>query len=128
MAGAAIAENPVKTLMRAGKVALGMNVRLARSGDIARIAKSSGHDFIFIDCQHPLFNLETIGHIAQAALGCGIAPLVRVRSCDDSDTSLLLDNGVTGIVFPDISTAEEAQRAVDRARFPPLGGGRLRGV
>lgn len=121
MAGAVTAENPLKTLMRAGKVALGMNVRLARSGDIARIAKSSGHDFIFIDTQHSLFNLETIGHIAQAALGCGIAPLVRVRSCDDPDTSLLLDNGVTGIVFPDISTAEEARRAVDRARFPPLG-------
>jgi 2-keto-3-deoxy-L-rhamnonate aldolase RhmA len=115
------AENPVKTMMRAGKVALGMNVRLARSGDIARIAKSSGHDFIFIDIQHSLFNLETIGHIAQAALGCGIAPLVRVRSCDDPDTSLLLDNGVTGIVFPDISTAEEAKRAVNRAKFPPVG-------
>jgi 2-keto-3-deoxy-L-rhamnonate aldolase RhmA len=121
MAGAVTAENPVKTMMRAGKVALGMNVRLARSGDIARIAKSSGHDFIFIDAQHSLFNLETIGHIAQAALGCGVAPLVRVRSCDDPDTSLLLDNGVTGIVFPDISTAEEARRAVNRAKFPPIG-------
>ncbi|MGA0025757.1 MAG: HpcH/HpaI aldolase family protein [Burkholderiales bacterium] len=121
MAGAVSADNPVKTMMRAGRVALGMNVRLARSGDIARIAKSSGHDFIFIDIQHSLFNLETIGHIAQAALGCGIAPLVRVRSCDDPDTSVLLDNGVTGIVFPDISTADEARRAVRRARFPPLG-------
>jgi staphyloferrin B biosynthesis citrate synthase len=121
MAGAVTAENPVKTMMRAGRVALGMNVRLARSGDIARIAKSSGHDFIFIDTQHSLFNLETIGHIAQAALGCGIAPLVRVRSCDDPDTSLLLDNGVTGIVFPDISNAEEARRAVNRAKFPPVG-------
>lgn len=121
MAGAVTAENPVKTMMRAGRVALGMNVRLARSGDIARIAKSSGHDFIFIDTQHSLFNLETIGHIAQAALGCGIAPLVRVRSCDDPDVPVLLDNGVTGIVFPDISTAEQARRAVDRARFPPVG-------
>lgn len=113
--------NPVKELLKAGKVALGMNVRLARSGDIARIAKTSGHDFIFIDIQHSLFSVETVGHIAQAALGCGITPLVRVRSCDDPDTSLFLDNGVTGIVFPDISTAAEAKRAVDRARFPPLG-------
>ena len=121
MANAVSISNPVKELLRAGKVALGMNVRLARSGDIARIAKSSGHDFIFIDIQHSLFTVETIGHIAQAALGCGISPLVRVRSCDDPDTSLLLDNGVTGIVFPDISTAAEAQRAVNRAKFPPLG-------
>ncbi len=121
MANAVSIPNPVKELLNAGKVALGMNVRLGRSGDIARIAKSSGHDFIFIDIQHSLFNVETIGHIAQAALGCNVAPLVRVRSCDDPDTSVLLDNGVTGIVFPDISTAAEAQRAVNRAKYPPLG-------
>jgi len=113
--------NPVKELLRAGKVALGMNVRLARSGDIARIAKTCGHDFIFIDAQHSLYGVETIGHIAQAALGCGISPLVRVRSVDDPDTQVLLDNGVTGIVFPDVSTAAEARRAVSRARFPPVG-------
>ena len=113
--------NTVKELLKADKVALGMNVRLGRSGDIARIAKSSGHDFIFIDIQHSLFNIETIGHIAQAALDCGISPLVRVRSCDDPDTSVLLDNGVTGIVFPDIGTAAEAKRAVNRAKFPPVG-------
>jgi 2-keto-3-deoxy-L-rhamnonate aldolase RhmA len=121
MADAVSIPNPVKALLKAGQVALGMNVRLARSGDIARIAKTCGHDFIFIDAQHSLFSVETIGHIAQAALGCGIAPLVRVRSVDDPDTQVLLDNGVTGIVFPDVNTAAEAQRAVDRARFPPVG-------
>ena len=113
--------NPVKELLKAGKVALGMNVRLARSGDIARIAKTTGHDFIFVDTQHSLFTVESIGNIAQVAIAIGIAPLVRVRSCDDPDTQVLLDNGVTGIVFPDISTAAEARRAVDRAKYPPLG-------
>src|SRR6266481_9601145 len=103
--------NPVMERMKAGGVALGMIVRLARSGDIARIAKSTGHDFIFIDRQHSLFSLETIGHIAQAALGCGIAPLLRVRSCEDPDTALVLDNGITGIVFPDVGTAADARRA-----------------
>src|SRR6478609_6606152 len=78
--------------MRSGGIALGMNVRLGRSGDIARIAKSTGHDFIFIDTQHALFDLETLGHIASAAFACGIAPLVRVRSVGDPDVSLLLDN------------------------------------
>ena len=48
-------KNPSKERMRAGGVSLGMIVRLARSGDIARIAKTTGHDFIFIDGQHALF-------------------------------------------------------------------------
>ena len=121
MASAVSAPNPLKELLKADKVALGMLVRLARSGDIARIAKTTGHDFLFVDAQHSLFNVETIGHIAQAALGVGIAPLVRVRSCDDPDTQVLLDNGVTGIVFPDVNSAAEAKRAVNRARFPPIG-------
>ena len=113
--------NPVKELLKAGKVALGMNVRIVKSGDIARIAKTTGHDFIFIDLQHSLFNIESVGHIAQVALSIGIAPLVRVRSCDDPDTSTLLDNGVMGIVFPDVNTPEEAKRAVNRAKYPPIG-------
>ncbi|MEY3653235.1 MAG: hypothetical protein RL739_1405, partial [Pseudomonadota bacterium] len=65
--------NPVMDRMRAGQPALGMTVRLGHSGDIIRIAKATGHDFVFIDVQHSLFNLETIGHMAQVALGCGIA-------------------------------------------------------
>jgi len=121
MADAAILSNPLKDMMKAGKVALGMNVRLARSGDIARIAKSSGHDFIFIDGQHAIFSLETIAHIAHTALGCGITPLARVKSVDDQDVQVLLDNGVMGIVYPDVNTAAEARRAVARAKFPPIG-------
>jgi len=107
--------------MKAGGVALGLSVRLARSADIARIAKATGHDFLFIDGQHSIFNLETIAHIAQAALAIGVAPIVRVRGVDDPDVSMLLDNGVTGIVYPDVSTVTQAKRAVARARFAPLG-------
>ena len=113
--------NTLKELFKADKVALGMNVRLARSGDIARIAKTTGHDFIFIDTQHSIFSVESVAHIANVALAIGIAPLVRVRSCDDPDTQVLLDNGVTGIVFPDVNNAAEAKRAVARAKYPPLG-------
>jgi 2-keto-3-deoxy-L-rhamnonate aldolase RhmA len=83
--------NPVRQRMQAGRVSLGMPVRLGRSGDIARIAKTTGHDFLFIDCQHSLFNIETIGHIASTAMACGVAPLARVRGIEDPDVSLLLD-------------------------------------
>ncbi len=118
---AVLLPNPIKELFRQDKIALGMNVRLARSGDIAGIAKSTGHDFIFIDCQHSLYNVETVGHIAMAANGCGIAPLARVSGCDDPQTQVLLDNGVMGIVFPDVNTAEQARRAVNRCKYPPIG-------
>lgn len=113
--------NPIKERMQRGETVLGMTVRLARSGDIALIAKSTGHDFIFIDAQHSIFSLETIADIAQVAAGCGVTPLVRVRRYDDPNTSLLLDNGVMGIVFPDVDTAQQARHAVAAAKFAPIG-------
>lgn len=113
--------NSVLERMRSGGIALGMNVRLGRSGDIARIAKATGHDFIFIDTQHALFDRETLGHIANVAFACGTAPLVRVRRVGDPDVSLLLDNGAMGIVFPDVNNAAEARAAVEACRFSPLG-------
>ena len=113
--------NPVKDKLRAGLPALGMSVRLGRSADVARIAKATGHDFIFIDAQHSVFRLETIAHIAQVALAIGVAPVVRARGVDDPDVTLLLDNGATGIVFPDVGTVAQARRAVAIVRFPPQG-------
>lgn len=113
--------NPATRRMAADEPAIGMVVRLARSADIARIAKSSGHDFLFIDTQHALFSLETIGHIAQAALGCGVATLVRTRSCRDPDMALVLDCGASGVVVPDVNTAADAQAAVNSCKFTPIG-------
>jgi 2-keto-3-deoxy-L-rhamnonate aldolase RhmA len=113
--------NPVKQKLAAGGVALGLGVRMSRSAEIARIAKATGHDFLFIDLQHSLFGLETIGHIAQTAVAIGIAPLARVRSVHDQDVQALLDNGVTGIVYPDVNTRDDAERAVAAVRFGPLG-------
>ncbi|MES2712394.1 MAG: aldolase, partial [Pseudomonadota bacterium] len=81
-------DNPVLRNLRAGKPAFGMSVRMTRSADIARIARATGHDFLFIDTQHAIFDIETIAHIAQTALAIGVAPVVRVRGVDDPDIAL----------------------------------------
>src|SRR6266508_711108 len=109
--------NPALERMRAGEPALGMVVRLGRTGDIARIAKSTGHDFVFIDVQHALYTVETVGQIAQAALGCGVTAIARVRGAHDPGMGRLLDNGVGGIVVPDVETAEDARAAVAACKF-----------
>ncbi len=113
--------NPVLQAMRAGEPAFGLSVRIVRGPEIARIARASGHQFLFIDGQHGVFNVETIANLANAALAIGVAPLARVKCLADPDTPILLDNGVSGIIFPDINTPEEARRAVEICRFPPIG-------
>lgn len=113
--------NAALARMRRDEVALGLVVRLARSGEIAAIAQASGHDFIFLDTQHALYSLETMGHIIQAAIGCGVAVIVRVPRYDDPDIAKLLDAGASGIIVADVSNAEEARQVVAACRFPPRG-------
>ena len=120
--------NPVRERVAAGGVAYGLNVRLVRSGEIARIARATGHDFLYLDAQHALFDVETLGHLVHASLGCGVAPFVRVRSVDDPDISVLLDAGATGIVAPDVTSAAEARRLVDATKYLPLGRRSLAGL
>ena len=57
--------------------------------------------------------------IGICALSGRVEGAALARGVDDPDTQVLLDNGITGIVFPDVSTAAEARRAVSRARFAP---------
>jgi staphyloferrin B biosynthesis citrate synthase len=120
--------NPVRETISRGEVALGLNVRLAHTGEIARIARGTGHCFLYIDAQHAPFGLETMAHLAHVCLGYGIAPMVRVRSATDPDIPVLLDAGVTGIVVPDTETAEQAAAVVRACKFPPVGNRSLGGL
>jgi alkylated DNA repair dioxygenase AlkB len=54
-----------------GEPVLCMNLRLARSVDIAMIAKAGGCDAIYVDMQHAPYSIETTATICAAALGIG---------------------------------------------------------
>jgi 2-keto-3-deoxy-L-rhamnonate aldolase RhmA len=44
--------NHAKERLDAGELALGVGLRQARTVDIARIMKTAGYDFLFIDMEH----------------------------------------------------------------------------
>lgn len=120
-ADAFVVRNRVRERVAADSVAYGIGVRAVRSGEIALLAKATGHDFLYIDTQHAIFDPREIAEITQVALGAGIAPFVRVRSATDPDISLYLDAGVLGIVAPDIVSADQARALVDVVKYTPLG-------
>src|SRR5438067_481730 len=107
--------------LRAGKLAIGLGLRQARTVDTAQIAKTCGYDWLFIDCEHNSMDLDTAAQIAAASLAVGITPIARVAVFEHWHASRMLDNGAQGIVFPHVDTASEAQRAAAACRFPPAG-------
>jgi 2-keto-3-deoxy-L-rhamnonate aldolase RhmA len=107
--------------LRAGKLAVGLGLRQARTVDIAQILKTAGFDWMFIDCEHNSMGTDTAAQIAAASLAVGITPVVRVAGKEHWLASRMLDNGAQGVVVPHVEVELEARRVAEHCRFPPLG-------
>jgi 4-hydroxy-2-oxoheptanedioate aldolase len=116
-----IVRNNVREKLVRGEVVASMTVRLVRSVEIARIAKTAGFDSLYVDVEHSSASLETTSQICIAALETGIAPFVRVPSTRPEHVSRALDGGALGVIAPHIRSAAEAREVVRAAKFPPLG-------
>ncbi len=113
--------NLAKQRLQAGELAVGIGVRVVRGVEVARIMKSAGFDWLFIDLEHGQTSVETAFQISVAALDAGVAPLVRVPNGELRMATRCLDGGALGIVMPHVDTAEEARALVDACRFPQIG-------
>jgi 4-hydroxy-2-oxoheptanedioate aldolase len=118
----AIVRNNVKEKLARDEVVASMTVRLVRSVEIARIARTAGFDSLYIDLEHSSFSLDTTGQICLAALEVGVAPFVRVPAITPDYVSRVLDGGALGVIAPHVGSAEDARAVVAAAKFPPLGG------
>lgn len=98
-----------------------LGIRGARSADIARIARSSGHHAIWVDLEHSTMPIDTAALICAAALDLGLAPFARIPEREYGVIGRLLDGGVLGIIAPRVETVAEAQDIIAACRFPPLG-------
>lgn len=85
----------------------------------------TGMDFVILDQEHGPITNETLHNHVRAARTGGIKSIVRVKGVDANAIGSALDSGADGVQVPNISTADQAKRAVEAARFHPQG---LRGV
>jgi 2-keto-3-deoxy-L-rhamnonate aldolase RhmA len=107
--------------MRSGKLTLGLGVHHLRGSAVPLLARAAGYDFLFIDAEHAAISMPEIAQIAIAALGLGVAPIVRICAGALDEGTRALDNGALGLVVPHVDTAEEARRLVESFRFAPMG-------
>lgn len=114
-------KNHMREKMAAGRLAVGMIVRLIKSVEIVAVAKTAGFDCLFIDLEHNGFSLETTTQICLSANMAGVTPLVRVADLNETDIARAFDCGAMGVIVPKVSTVEAARRVVTAAKFPPLG-------
>lgn len=85
------------------------------------IMARSGFDWLAIDLEHGMIDLETVYQLIQVIDYNGVIPLVRLHVNDESTIRRVMDAGAGGVIVPMVNTAEDALKAVNAIKYPPLG-------
>ncbi|MGH2550715.1 MAG: HpcH/HpaI aldolase family protein, partial [Thermomicrobiales bacterium] len=113
--------NRVKAALKAGQTVVGPILGEVRSFGTIKLMANAGHDFIFLDMEHAMFDWETMVNLVQAARLVGIAPIVRVTDLSYQLVARALDSGAAGVIIPRVETREQVEQAVYFAKYPPVG-------
>lgn len=112
--------NPVKARLQAGQPVFGVTITTS-SVEAAAHAATLGFHFLWIEMEHSPVTLETLRLMVLATRGLPAAVFARVPVVELWTAKRVLDQGVSGVIFPFAGTAEKAARAAAACKYPPLG-------
>lgn len=112
--------NPVRKALLERAVTIGTWIQIGNATS-AEVLANAGFDWVAADCEHTDIGPAEFASLARGMHGRGPEPFVRVRENDTLAIRQMLDMGASGVIVPLVNSAEEAERAVQAAKFPPRG-------
>jgi len=107
--------------LRAGETLLGGFV-FSTDPNITEIYAAAGFDFVIIDLEHTLGDLQIVAQHLRAARASGIHAAVRIGRSQLHDVPRLLDGGCQTLMLPHLGLPEYgAGEALRVLRYPPDG-------
>jgi 4-hydroxy-2-oxoheptanedioate aldolase len=112
--------NPIKEKLRAGETVIGCFIP-PPSPEWVEIIALAGFDFALLDAEHGPISPETAYPMILAAEANGIPAIARVGQKDKQVILKFLDLGISGVMFPQVNNAQEAEEAVAATKYFPRG-------
>jgi 2-keto-3-deoxy-L-rhamnonate aldolase RhmA len=112
--------NPLRVRLESGEPVMAVTLT-TNNIEIAALAATLGFHFLWVEMEHSPITLETLRTIVLATRGLPATVLARVPVIEAWTAKRVLDQGVTGVIFPFTSTPELAARAAQACRYPPAG-------
>lgn len=113
-------QNPVRAKLLAGESVLALTVTTSNI-ETAALAATLGFDFLWVEMEHSPITLESLRAFVLATRGLPATVFARVPVVELWAAKRVLDQGVTGVIFPFTSTPELARKAAAACRYPPAG-------
>lgn len=110
----------LKEKLKNNQLTIGSWISIGHTG-IVEVMASAGFEWLVIDFEHTSMNYETIQNLIITIQSKNIKALVRVSKNEEVVIKKVLDMGADGIIVPMIKDEMDAIRAVEFAKYPPIG-------
>lgn len=115
-----IRENKLKKSVRNNEIVIGTFAKISDPAAVEVLALA-GFDFVIIDNEHTIMNMESTQNLIRACEIYGITPTVRVKQGSAAEILQALDAGAMGVQVPQVNTSAEAQQVVRWVKYAPEG-------
>jgi 2-dehydro-3-deoxyglucarate aldolase len=88
---------------------------------IAEIMAKAGFDWLCVDMEHSVIDYYEAEYLIATIDSNNCVPYVRVGGNDPINIKRVLDAGAKGIIVPMINNREDAIKAVNAVKYPPIG-------
>ena len=116
-----------RTRLKSGEPLLGAFINIESPTTVEMLAVA-GMDFLMIDGEHGPIGPADAVEMIRAAEARGVPILARVGENTQQVMAKYLDAGAVGTMTPIVGSADDARRAVDSVKYPPVGKRGLAGV
>ena len=113
-------KNALREKLYAGKTSLGTWITIG-SPDVTDTLKQLDFDWFVLDMEHSYYSIEMARNLMLSLTDSKVVPLMRVGENDQYLIKRALDIGSYGVLVPLVNTREEAEKAVNYSKYPPLG-------
>jgi 4-hydroxy-2-oxoheptanedioate aldolase len=117
-------ERSLKERLAAGETLFGTFVNTP-AGGLIEIMGHAGLDFVILDTEHGPLSIETCEELLRSVSSVGMSSIIRILSNEPTLAQRALDIGAGGVQVPQVQSRADAERAVQGAKYAPLG---LRGL
>jgi 2-dehydro-3-deoxyglucarate aldolase len=114
-------KNKLRRALLECEVTLGSWIQIGHPA-CAEVMARAGFDWVCVDLEHGVIDLETTANIFRGLAGFDCIPVARLPLNDPIWIHRTLDAGARGLIIPMVKTAAEAEAAVREAKYPPRGG------
>lgn len=110
----------LKQKLKNNELTIGSWIMMADSMSVEVMALA-GFEWLVVDIEHTPIDMETVKTLIITIQANNMKALVRVSKNEEVVIKKVLDMGANGIIVPMVSSKEDAEQAVNYAKYPPVG-------